>query len=130
MLCKSHHQEFGTILATWCANSTNMKFMITSLALLITVAFCTPALAQDSAEQALKREIMTELAVNEAQADTLSALLLKYKEDKSEIAQEYKADPKLRGEKMKALNEQMNSKVRGMLNEQQFKKFMMLLLKQ
>jgi hypothetical protein len=107
-----------------------MKFIITSLALLITVAFCTPALAQDSAEQALKREIMTELAVNEAQADTLSALLLKYKEDKSEIAQEYKADPKLRGERMKALNEQMNSKVRGMLNEQQFKKFMMLLLKQ
>jgi hypothetical protein len=129
-LCKSHHQEFGTILATWYANSTNMKFVITSLAILITVAFSTPVIAQDSAAQALKREIMTDLAVSEAQADTLSALLLQYKQDKSEIAQEYKADPKLRGEKMKALNDQMNTKVRGMLNEQQFKKFMMLLLKQ
>lgn len=107
-----------------------MKFFFTTLALLTTVALSTPAIAQDSAAEALKREIMTDLAVNEALADTLSALLLQYKEDKSEIAEEYKADPKLRGEKMKVLNEQMNTKVRGMMNEQQFKKFMMLLLKQ
>jgi hypothetical protein len=107
-----------------------MKHFITSLAILITAAFSMPVTAQDSAAQALKREIMTDLAVSEAQADTLSALLLQYKQDKNEIAQEYKADPKMRGEKMKALNDQMNSKVRGMLNEQQFKKFMMLLLKQ
>jgi hypothetical protein len=108
-----------------------MKNLLFALALLLPLAWPSAMHAQDTdAATALKKEIITELAVNEADADSLSKLLLQYRVDKADIQQEFRTDPKLRGEKMKSLNDGMNAKVRGMLNEQQFKKFMMLLLKQ
>lgn len=79
---------------------------------------------------ALKQTLMTELGVNGEQADKLLLVTLDYNNKKKFIQQAHKSDPVGRSNKMKELNMETNNKVRGILNDQQYKKFLEILLRQ
>lgn len=106
-----------------------MKVFFNILTLFLALNF---AQAQDAenADLALKNEIIRELAVSDADAGKLVNITRNYQAQKQEIQQTFRTDPKMRGDKMKELNDKMNADVRKLLNEQQFKKFMVILLKQ
>jgi hypothetical protein len=82
------------------------------------------------ATDALKQTLMTELGVNSEQADKLLLVTLDYNAKKKFIQQAHKSDPVGRSNKMKELNMETNNKVRGILNDQQYKKFLEILLRQ
>lgn len=82
------------------------------------------------ATDALKQTLMTELGVNSEQADKLLLVTLDYNAKKKFIQQAHKSDPVGRSNKMKELNMDTNNKVRGILNDQQYKKFLEILLRQ
>ena len=104
-----------------------MKKYLITLSLAIAVLF--PAIAQEDTS-ALKQEIKTTVGVNDADAEKLANIATNYKVEKEKIQLTLKADPTLRAEKLKELNDKTNVKVRDVLNDQQFKKFLMILLKQ
>ena len=78
----------------------------------------------------LKQDIKDQLGVNDAQADQLVKITLGYALQKKVINQTYKANPTQRNQKMNELNLSTNKKVKGMLNDQQYKKFLLILLKE
>jgi hypothetical protein len=82
------------------------------------------------ATDAFKQTLMTELGVNSEQADKLLLVTLDYNAKKKFIQQAHKSDPVGRSNKMKELNMETNNKVRGILNDQQYKKFLEILLRQ
>jgi|GEM_PF-5915550 len=79
---------------------------------------------------ALKQEFKNQLGVNDAQADKLVAYTVEHNAKKKVINQTYKADPKTKAEKLKELNLTTNAKVKELLNDQQYKTFLGILLKQ
>lgn len=77
----------------------------------------------------LKNEFKTQLGVNDNQADQLVKITFEHNLKKRMINQTLKSDAPARGIKMKELNEDTNSKVKTLLNDQQYKKFLMILIK-
>lgn len=77
----------------------------------------------------LKGEFKKELGVNDAQADQLVKITFEHNVQKRLINQTLKSDATARAEKMKELNTKTNSKVKEILNDQQYKKFLMILIK-
>lgn len=84
--------------------------------------------AKDLTED-LKNEFKTQLGVNDAQADQLVKLTFEHNLQKKMINQTLKSDAPARAQKMQELNLSTNKKVNNILNEQQFKKFLMILVK-
>jgi hypothetical protein len=82
------------------------------------------------ATDALKQTLIAELGVNSEQADKLLLITIDYNAKKKFIQQSYKSDAVGRSNKMKELNMDTNNKVRGILNDQQYKKFLEILLRQ
>lgn len=83
---------------------------------------------KEVAEQ-LKQEFIKELGVDDAQANQLVALTAEHNIQKSIINQVHKSNAVARSQKMNELNQKTNRKVRKILNEQQYKKFLIILLK-
>lgn len=83
---------------------------------------------KEVAEQ-LKQEFIKELGVDDAQANQLVALTAEHNIQKSVINQVHKSNAVARSQKMNELNQKTNRKVRKILNEQQYKKFLIILLK-
>ncbi len=83
---------------------------------------------KESAEK-LKEDIKKELGVNDAQADQLVKITVEHNVAKKLINQTYKSDATTRADKMKELNAKTNSKVQNILNDQQYKKFLVILIK-
>lgn len=77
----------------------------------------------------LKDEFKKELGVNDAQADQLVKITFEHNVQKRLINQTLKSDATARAEKMKELNTKTNSKVKEILNDQQYKKFLTILIK-
>ena len=77
----------------------------------------------------LKSEFKSQLNVNDAQADRLVGLTLEHNIQKSIINKTYKADAVNRSQKMNELNKSTNDKVRSILNDQQYNKCLIILLK-
>lgn len=77
----------------------------------------------------LKSEFKSQLGVNDAQADRLVGITLEHNIQKSIINKTYKANAVNRSQKMNELNKSTNDKVRNILNDQQYKKFLIILLK-
>lgn len=88
------------------------------------------AMDAKEATDALKQTLMTELGVNSEQADKLLLITIDYNAKKKFIQQTYKSDAVGKSNKMKELNMDTNNKVRGILNDQQYKKFLEILLRQ
>lgn len=84
--------------------------------------------AKDISEN-LKNEFKSQLGVNDTQADQLVKITLEHNLQKKIINQTFKTDATTRSLKMKQLNDNTNSKVKNILNEQQYKKFLMILIK-
>ncbi|MCO5232163.1 MAG: hypothetical protein LC105_01660 [Chitinophagales bacterium] len=83
--------------------------------------------AQEIAEN-LKQEFKNQLGVNDSQADQLVKITIEHNLQKKIINQTLKADPQARASKMNELNGKTNAKVKGILNDQQFKKYIMILI--
>ncbi|MCO5230098.1 MAG: hypothetical protein M9958_02965 [Chitinophagales bacterium] len=83
--------------------------------------------AQEIAEN-LKQEFKSQLGVNDAQADQLVKITFEHNLQKKIINQTLKTDPQAKASKMNELNAKTNAKVKGILNEQQFKKYIMILI--
>lgn len=77
----------------------------------------------------LKNEFKSQLGVNDNQADQLVKITFEHNLKKRMINQTLKSDATARGVKMKELNDDTNSKVKNILNDQQYKKFLMILIK-
>lgn len=77
----------------------------------------------------LKNEFKTQLGVNDSEADQLVKITFEHNLQKRIINQTLKADAATRAIKMKELNDKTNSKVKNLLNDQQYKKFLMILIK-
>lgn len=77
----------------------------------------------------LKAEFKKELGVDDAQADQLTKITFEHNLQKRIINQTYKTDPVNKSKKMNELNANTNTKVRKILNEQQYKKFLTILIK-
>lgn len=77
----------------------------------------------------LKNEFKTQLGVNDNEADQLVKITFEHNLQKRLINQALKADASARAVKMKELNDKTNSKVKNLLNDQQYKKFLMILIK-
>ncbi len=77
----------------------------------------------------LKNEFKSQLGVDDAQADRLVKLTIEHNVGKKLINDTFKADAVTRSQKMNELNLKTNNKVRSILNEQQYKKFLIILLK-
>ena len=84
--------------------------------------------AKDLSEN-LKNEFKTQLGVGDVQADQLVKITFEHNLQKKIINQTLKTDAPARGIKLKELNETTNSKVKNILNDQQYKKFLMILIK-
>lgn len=84
--------------------------------------------AKDVADK-LKEEFKKELGVNDAQADQLVKITFEHNVAKRLINQTYKSDATARAEKMKELNLKTNNRVTSILNDQQYKKFLAILIK-
>lgn len=98
----------------------------------------TPAKAQEAnpkidevkdAADKLKDDIKKELGVNDAQADQLVKITVEHNVAKKLINQTFKSDATTRAEKMKELNTKTNTRVQSILNDQQYKKFLVILIK-
>ena len=77
----------------------------------------------------LKNEFKTQLGVNDSQADQLVKITFEHNLQKRMINQTLKSDAPAKAAKMKELNMKTNTKVNSILNDQQFKKFLMILVK-
>lgn len=77
----------------------------------------------------LKAEFKKELGVNDDQADQLTKITFEHNLQKRIINQTLKTDAAARAQKMKELNTSTNTKVRKILNDQQYKKFLTILIK-
>lgn len=98
----------------------------------------TNAKAQDASEKVemakeiadqLKSEFKKELGVNDDQADQLTKITFEHNLQKRIINQTFKSDATTRSQKMNELNLNTNNKVKKILNDQQYKKFLTILIK-
>lgn len=77
----------------------------------------------------LKAEFKKELGVDDEQADQLTKITFEHNLQKRIINQTFKTDPVTKSQKMNELNTNTNTKVKKILNDQQYKKFLIILIK-